>query len=605
MPNPEYNSVADNKSGAGGKQKEKFSPLAQDSFDAFKPFINVLDCGISVGHGPFHLITKEDWALWARHKAGERGLLYEDGTKFRPYQDIHRNIFSPWHIDKHIEEHQTTYFTSGKGRLGLFYLDIDAHHPWQTDEYRAKKVLEKVFPFGYFRASNRGQNGYLKVRYQTIREFNELAGRLEKSLKRLFLNLGILCDIEIKGTITTNDKSGSLAKLPFQNRCHCYKRDETDSWNYPQLEKFKACPVVKAGNIEYIARRLENMIDEEKVRQFEKYKNALKEKEKEGQRERSKNGTVSPKSVQSAKPPVKPVVPTPTAVPRPVLPPVRVALAPLDLGDPDAFKRNHADIKPFVRAFWKEHRRYPTTQEALDWIKANNRFSGLWEQREKERARRVGQILDFTEQTFDPKKLSQGDRCPISLKLGQFSWWVRERFGSVLMGTRSNPREFNPVTMTAPVVQVSVPANFVETFLAVVNFCLQQDPLANKAVPTNRIKKLWEMVEGGAAWNQQYYQVVRDKLNRMGIIRIFDRKHRTGKAWRWESGECFPEQDYREEQRRLREEARMPTGEAGSYRDLVGIKNTVQNFKVHNTPYGDGGGISRLQGEIAEVRGPP
>ena len=181
-----YNSVANDKSG----KENKISQLAQESFEAFKPFINLLDCGISIGYGPFHLITKKDWDFFRRHKAGERGLRYENGTKFHPYLDVLRNIFSPWHIEKHIEEHQTTYFTSGKRGRGLLYLDIDAHHPWQIDEYRAKAVLEKVFPFGYFRASNRGQNGYLKIRYRSIREFNEIASRLQGTLKRLFLHLG-------------------------------------------------------------------------------------------------------------------------------------------------------------------------------------------------------------------------------------------------------------------------------------------------------------------------------------------------------------------------------------------------------------------------------
>jgi hypothetical protein len=161
------------------------------------------------------------------------------------------------------------------------------------------------------------------------------------------------------------------------------------------------------------------------------------------------------------------------------------------------------------------------------------------------------------------------------------------------------------VAMTAPVVEVSVPASFVETFLVVADVCLKQDPLDNKAVPTNRIKKLWEMVEYGAPWNQQYFQVVRDKLDRMGIISIFDRKHRSGKAWRWDAGDRFPEQDYREEQRKLRERNRLPAGEAASLRDLVGITTIVQNYKVHNTLYEVAEEISGLQEQIPEVRGPP
>ena len=80
-----------------------------------------------------------------------------------------------------------------------------------------RKCWKRSSRSGYFRASKRGQNGYLKIRYQSIREFNDVAGQLQMTLQRLFLQLGILCDIEVKGTITHNDKSGSLAKLPFHN----------------------------------------------------------------------------------------------------------------------------------------------------------------------------------------------------------------------------------------------------------------------------------------------------------------------------------------------------------------------------------------------------
>jgi len=281
-----YNSITNNKSGARAKEKE-ISQLAQDSFEAFQPFINLFDCGLKGYDGPFHLITKEDWRLFARHKAGERNLLYEDGSPCNPYLDVIRNIFSAKHVHDHIEEQETTYFTSGRKGLALFYLDVNAHHPWQTDEYRANSVLKRVFPSGYFRASNRGRNGYLKVRYQSIAEFNETADQLQETLRRLFLHLGILCDIEVKGTITHNGKPGSLAKLPFTTRYPCHKRDETDSWNYPQLEKFKASPVVKAHHVEYVTRQLEARIDEEKVREFAEYKRSLEDREKESKKEKS------------------------------------------------------------------------------------------------------------------------------------------------------------------------------------------------------------------------------------------------------------------------------------------------------------------------------
>jgi hypothetical protein len=186
--------------------------------------------------------------------------------------------YSPRHVHRHIDGGEVSYYTSGKKGLALAYLDIDAHHPWQTDEYQAKAILEELFPFGYFRCSRRGQNGYLKIRYNTPEEFNEMADRLEKALARLFLSRGILCDIEIKGTITTSQKSGSLAKSPFTTNYPCHRRDDTDSWNYPQLEKFKSCPVVNLRRIEGIMGQIE--IDEEKAAAFAKAKKRLDEEQK-------------------------------------------------------------------------------------------------------------------------------------------------------------------------------------------------------------------------------------------------------------------------------------------------------------------------------------
>ena len=350
-----------------------------------------------------------------------------------------------------------------------------------------------------------------------------------------------------------------MAKLPFTTKCPCDKRDETDSWNYPQLEKFKACSVTSLRNVQYRTRQLESIVEQEKVREFEKYKKSLAEQEKAERDEKLKNK-------RPAARPAAPPIPTPTppavpVIPRPVTTTVRVSLPVAN--SEDAFVRNQQDIRPFVRAFWKEQRRFPTTDETLDWLKANSRYSGEWEDGESKRAKRVGQILAFTEQSFDPKKMSQGEHQPVSLQVGRFSWWVRQHIGSVLTGHIANLREFDPVAMTVSRTEVSVPAKFVETFLVVADFCLQQDPLDNKAVPTNRIKKLWKMVTGGAAWNQQYFQIVRERLHRMGIIRIFDRQHHSGKAWRWEASDSFPADDYRKEQRKLRERSRLRTGVAG------------------------------------------
>jgi hypothetical protein len=334
MTNTHYSSIPNR----NFSRKKQISQLALDSFEAVEPFINVFDCGISSGNSPFHLITKEDWLLFARYKAGERNLTYEGGHKFNPYLDVVRNIYSAKHVHSHIEERQISYYTSGKRGLGLLYLDIDAHHPWQTDEYEAKRVLQTLFPFGYFRASTRGQNGFLKVRYASIEQFNALAGNLQAILQKYFLSLGLLCDIEIKGTIT-NGKSGKLAKLPFTNKCPYQKRDDTDSWNYHQLKLFKASEIVNANRIKFIASELEPLIDDQKVQQFSAYKKSLSDQEKE---ERNEQETKKTKVVKAI--PVITTKPAPFPASRPIVRSVKTGIS-----DGDAFLRNQKDLLLFVR----------------------------------------------------------------------------------------------------------------------------------------------------------------------------------------------------------------------------------------------------------------
>ena len=50
-------------------------------------------------------------------------------------------------------------------------------------------------------------------------------------------------------------------------------RDNTDSWNYKQLELFRACPVVNARRIKHILGQLET--DEDLVRRLAEYKKSL------------------------------------------------------------------------------------------------------------------------------------------------------------------------------------------------------------------------------------------------------------------------------------------------------------------------------------------
>lgn len=569
------------------KKKINTSPLAEATFQAFEPFINIFDCGGAWSGGIYHLIAKEEWDLYRRHKRGERNLRYEDGDKFNPFLAVIRNIYSVIHVQKHMVDKETTYYTSGNKGLGLLYLDIDAHHEWQTDEYHAKSVLEKLFPCGYFRASGRGQNGYLKIRYSSIQEFNAIARELEKNLKQLFEHLGILCDIEIKGTITHDGVSGKMAKLPFATKPAWAKRDESDSWDHTQLEKFKNCPIVNIRRVKNIVEKLLPMLDQDRIHQTQEIKQQHQGKLQKSQICKNTAPEIIPTPVIVSVPDVKQSVAL-----------VRTKVSEAKSGsDDDAFARNHRDISPFVRVFYKQHHRFPATQETLSWLKVNKLFSGKWEDKQSRRARRVAQILKFKQQTFDAQKLT-GEHQLVDLRMGRFHAWVRRHIGSHLTADVTELRSFDPVSMSVATREVKVPARFIETFLVVIDVCLRQDPLNNKAVPTNRVKALWSLVENGSPWNQCYYQGVRDRLNKMGVINIVDRRHKQGKAWRWEMGHYYPRPISQEERKKLKKS-----------RKLVAV--TIRNKKKeevtyrHNTLYQTAGLNTPSCLQDQQIRPPP
>jgi hypothetical protein len=238
----------------------------------------------------------------------------------------------------------------------------------------------------------------------------------------------------------------------------------------------------------------------------------------------------------------------------------------------------------------------------LDWLHANGRYSGEWDDKENRRAKRVEQILRFIEQTFNPEMLASGNSTLVSLNRETYSWWVRRHIGSTMTGRMTDLSRFDAATMKAPTSTVVVPAKFVETFLTVAEFCVKTDPLSNRAVPTNRIKKIWSMVKDGSPWNQKYYQIVRDRLHRMGVISIFDRQHHIGKAWRWNIGDNFPEASFGEQERKLKN--KIPRRPPVSLVEFLADTYIKQN-NIHNSLYHVEFQFSTVYQPDHQVRPPP
>ena len=110
------------------------------------------------------------------------------------------------------------------------------------------------------------------------------------------------------------------------------------------------------------------------------------------------------------------------------------------------------------------------------------------------------------------------------------------------------------------------------------------------------------MVKNGAVWNQKYFQVVRDRLHRMGVIRIYDRQHHVGKAWRWNIGENFPEASLGEQERKLKD--KLVKRPAISLVEFLADTFIKQN-NIHNTLYYIETQISAVFPPDQQVRPPP
>jgi hypothetical protein len=112
------------------------------------------------------------------------------------------------------------------------------------------------------------------------------------------------------------------------------------------------------------------------------------------------------------------------------------------------------------------------------------------------------------------------------------------------------------------------------------------------------------MVKGGSAWNQKFFQAVRDRFHRMGVIRIFDREHHIGKAWRWMIGDNFPEDSLGKQQKKLKEKNRLLGRPPMSLVEfLAGIRS--KNNKIHNTLYYTENQFSVISLPEQQVRPPP
>jgi len=202
--------------------------------------------------------------------------------------------------------------------------------------------------------------------------------------------------------------------------------------------------------------------------------------------------------------------------------------------DPSAFNRNWHALLPFTRQFYKVNKTLPSVDDALHFLKEHGLYSGDWSDNEKHRRNRVSDILNKIEETFDPSLLKSHQKVTLDRGIRR---WCRRHFPNGIIGKQ---RRINEMDMTSMIKDISVPSQFVEHAVGVIAFCLN-DPLENDALPVNRIRAIWNLVQDAPNWNQKYFQVVRRHLEKNSIVDIYDKDHKPGKSWRWKKGANFPQ----------------------------------------------------------------
>lgn len=222
------------------------SSLEKLTFEVLKPYINIFDCGQELPKfDPIknQIVLKPDGSILRCPQHIITDKMREENNK----RAIAMNIMRPGFIRKMIQGSDKFYYTGGTSGKTMVMLDIDAHRG-QTDQDFTHECLAKIFPEILSILSGRGINDFLKLNYGGERwTINKTLNRLEEVTSKYLWSCGCQCDFEIKGTLTTRDKSGSLAKLPCTNK-----------WTLKTLATFEQLPEVTT---KYLLEKMQLMED--------------------------------------------------------------------------------------------------------------------------------------------------------------------------------------------------------------------------------------------------------------------------------------------------------------------------------------------------------
>jgi hypothetical protein len=216
--------------------------------------------------------------------------------------------------------------------------------------------------------------------------------------------------------------------------------------------------------------------------------------------------------------------------------PSEMKMAGDDQAEPNALTRQlHALLEVSRRVG-----RVPSEAEALTFIKENMLFSGDWGNAAR-RSQRVRWVLGHIAKTFDPEKC-RGPRHTI--RFGKYDNWARAHVGVLREKVRATVDEYGEVRERRG--RTTADWRFVSAMLSVLEYCFDR-PNPDNSLPQTGARRIWETWHHAGLvdvrWDDHKWAIVRDWLDKIGVIEVFDRDwhygHGKGRAMKWRPTQRF------------------------------------------------------------------
>lgn len=147
----------------------------------------------------------------------------------------------------------------------------------------------------------------------------------------------------------------------------------------------------------------------------------------------------------------------------------------------DSFKRQKEALFRLARSL----KRVPSVDEALQFIKSEELFTGCWQDNLGRRKARIHSILKWIANTFDASKCANG-----SVNIGKYDAWANTRFPNGLIGKGKNS-----MTEDGELIHSfgdHVKPEFISIFMSICEFSLRIDKNLDSTLPHKRAEHIWE-----------------------------------------------------------------------------------------------------------------